>query len=111
MAAVKEKVGQMACLCCGHALMVRKTATGTLTGACDGCDISMFAKPGTRAYRHWMANTKPLPDDEPKEPSQEPASKPPKPEPAPVPAPLPAAAPAPVPAAKKKAGVFDFLGA
>jgi hypothetical protein len=100
MAAVKEKLGQMPCLCCGHPVMVRKTASGTLTGVCDGCDISVFAKVGTDAYRAFVAAIKALPGTVPKEQSQEP-------EPA-----APAAPPTPVPAVVIKprpAGVFDFL--
>ena len=100
MAAVKEKLGQMPCLCCGHPVMVRKTPTGTLTGVCDGCDLSVFAKPGTDAHRAFVAAVKALPGSVPKEVSQEPA-----PTPAPAPAPTPVV---PVPKAKP-AGVFDFL--
>lgn len=100
MAAVKEKLGQMPCLCCGHPVMVRKTPTGTLTAVCDGCDISMFAKPGTDAHRTFVGAVKALPGTVPKEVSQEPAK-------IALPAPIPAAPP-PVPKAKP-AGVFDFL--
>ena len=102
MAAVKEKLGQMPCLCCGHPVMVRKTATGTLTGVCDGCDISVFAKVGTDAYRHFMANIKVLPGTVPKEDSQDDAPGGPAAPPAPAPVPVPKAA---------KAGPFDFLTA
>jgi hypothetical protein len=96
MAAVKEKLGQMPCLCCGHPVMVRKTPTGTLTAVCDGCDISMFAKPGTDVFRKFLASITPHAGTVPKEVSQEPA-------PTPAPAPV-----APVPKAKP-AGPFDFL--
>lgn len=102
MAAVKEKLGQMPCLCCGHPVMVRKTPTGTLTGVCDGCDISMFAKPYTDAFRKFMETIKPLAGTVPKEVSQEPAPSAPEPAKAPDVAPVPKA---------KKAGPFDFLNA
>lgn len=93
MAVVKTKLGMMPCPCCGHPVMVRENDRHTLTIACDGCDISAFAKAGTEAQARWRAV---LPGTVPKE----------------VPPAVPAAPKAPplgpVPKAKP-AGVFDFL--
>lgn len=102
MAVVKKRLGFMPCPCCGHSVAVRENEAGTLTIACDGCDISAFAKKGTEAANKWRAA---LPAPVPKEDSQEPASAPPEP----VPAPAKAPAPVPPAAKPKAAGPFAFL--
>lgn len=94
MAAVKKRLGFMPCPCCGHSVAVRETEAGTLTLACDGCDLSAYAKPGTDAANKWRAA---IPGELPKAASQEPASAPP--------------APVAVPPKKVAAGPFDFLTA
>jgi hypothetical protein len=97
MAAVKNKLGRIACDCCGHPAMLKENEAGTLTIACDECDVSSFAKKGTAAAAKWRAK---LPKDaqpgEPESVPKAPAIKVPK---APEPTPTP-----------KKAGPFDFLG-
>lgn len=92
MAVVKTKLGTMPCPCCGHGVMVRMNDAGTLTTACDGCDVSMFAKKGTEAERMWRAKLGA--GTVPKEQSQEPAEK----------------VPELAPAAPPKAQPFDPLG-
>jgi hypothetical protein len=95
MAAVKAKVGTMPCPCCGHPLMVKANDAGTMTLACDGCDLSAYAKKGTLAQTIWAAAVGA--GTVPKEDSQEPVK--------PAPVVLPAPAPAPV----TKAKPFDPL--
>lgn len=106
MAVVKKRLGFMPCPCCGHSVAVRENDAGTLTIACDGCDISAFAKKGTEAAKKWRDA---LPAPDPKENSQEPASKPPEPAPARVPAPIKAPEPVPPVAKTKAPGPFGFL--
>ena len=67
MAVVKTKLGAIPCPCCGHPVMVRENAAKTLTIACDGCDISAYAKVGTDAQARWRAT---LSATVPKEESQ-----------------------------------------
>jgi uncharacterized Zn finger protein (UPF0148 family) len=60
MAAVKNKLGRIPCDCCGHSAMLKENEAGTLTIACDECDVSSFAKKGTAAAAKWRAK---LPKD------------------------------------------------
>jgi uncharacterized Zn finger protein (UPF0148 family) len=64
MAAVKNKLGRIPCDCCGHPAMLKENEAGTLTIACDECDVSSFAKKGTTAAASWRAKL-------PKEPAQD----------------------------------------
>jgi len=99
MAAVKIKLGRIACPCCGHSILLKKNEAGTLTIQCDECDVSAFAKKGTASAAKWLAALpKPAPENVP-----ESVPKGAIPEPAPEPAPP---APKPLP----KAGPFDILG-
>jgi hypothetical protein len=92
MAAVKTKLGRIPCDCCGHQVVLKKNEAGTLTIACDECDISAFAKTGTEASRRWLSK---LPKGGAPEPDKKPAAQPPES--------VPKATPV------KPAGVFDFL--
>lgn len=55
MAAVKTKLGRIACEGCGHPVLVKENEAGTLTMQCDECDASAFAKKGTAAAARWRA--------------------------------------------------------
>jgi hypothetical protein len=106
MAAVKTNLGIMPCegRDCGHDVMVKQNEAGTLTYQCGlGCDVSSFAKRGTKAQERWRRNIRP----EPAAASRELA-------PAPAPGSLPKAPaqtpPTPVPLPVKKAQPFDPLG-
>lgn len=68
MAAVKTKLGRIACFCCGHPAWVKQNEGGTLTVACDECDINMIAKKGTGAQK-LMREKLPSNSDEPSEKS------------------------------------------
>lgn len=98
MAAPRESLGKVPCLCCGEGVPVKKSAGGALSVSCPWCDLSAYAKQGTEAYRRIFGR---LPA-----PAPEPTPEPKKAEPAPQPAP----APAPKPAPKKTASPFPFLG-
>jgi hypothetical protein len=102
MAVVKKRLGFMPCPCCGHSVAVRENEAGTLTIACDGCDISAFAKKGTEAANKWRAA---LPAPVPKEEFQQTASEPPELAPAAVKTP----AKVPPVVKPKAAGPFAFL--
>lgn len=110
MAAVKTKLGRIACPCCGHPVVLKQNEAGTLTIGCDECDVCMFAKRGTQAAAAWVAKL-------PKATAPEPAPVAPAPVPAPVASKVPKApaaparapaAPAPAPV-KPKVSPFDFL--
>jgi hypothetical protein len=101
MAAVKNKLGRIACDCCGHPAMLKENEARTLTIACDECDVSSFAKRGTAAAAKWRAK---LPKDaQPGEPAPKQAAESVPKAPAP-------AAPTPTPAPKPKATAWDLLG-
>lgn len=107
MAAVKIKLGRIACPCCGHSILLKKNEAGTLTIQCDECDVSAFAKKGTGAAAKWLAQLpkpapEPAPERVPKASSQEHDEDEEK-------APL-EPAPKPVPRILPKASPFDVLG-
>lgn len=55
MSAPKEKVGKMPCRHCGTPVYVRRNPdNGTVSYFCDECDMSTFAKRGTRAHGEWL---------------------------------------------------------
>lgn len=97
MAAVKTKLGRIPCrgLNCGHTVVVKQNEAGTITFACEECDLSSFAKRGTKAYTEVMALLQPAPDARP---TGAPPGGDPK---APVPTP---------PAPPKKVTPFDLQG-
>jgi hypothetical protein len=99
MAALKNKLGRIPCDCCGHPAMLKENAAGTLTVACDECDVSSFAKKGTGAADRWRAKL-------PKAPAQA-APAPAAPTSVPK-APAQEAAPPTPP--KPKASVWETLG-
>jgi hypothetical protein len=109
MAAVKTKLGRIPCDCCGHSVWVKENEGGTLTIACDECDVNMIAKKGTAAQKRWRAklpklndesSVKSLPGAAPgKVPSQPPA----------VPKKPPAAPPDALPVPNKPANPLDFF--
>lgn len=92
MAAVKSKLGRIPCPNgCGHTVVLKENEAGTLTVACEECDMSAFAKKGTAAAARWRAAL-------PKAPETAPAA-------APVPAPV-----AVVPKAPEKRSGFSLSG-
>jgi hypothetical protein len=99
MAAVKIKLGRIPCFCCGHPVLVKENEQKTLTWACDECDVSSFAKKGTRAAGIVLKllPAPPAPAPDPKPAAAPPGSVPKASEPTP-------------PAPPAKAGPFDFLG-
>lgn len=100
MAAVKTKLGRIPCDCCGNSVVLKENEAGTLTVACDECDVSAFAKKGTAAANRWRGMLPKAPADKaPESLPKAPAA------PAPAPAPEP-----PQPAPKPKAEPFDPLG-
>jgi len=86
MAAPRESMGAMPCLCCGQSIPVKKSAGGAISACCSWCDLSAYAKEGTEAFRRIMRK---LPTPE------APTSPRPAPSAAPVASPPPAAKPAP----------------
>lgn len=108
MAAVKTNLGIMPCegKDCGHDVMVKQNEAGTLTYQCGlGCDVSSFAKRGTKAQDRWRRNVRPEAETGFREraPAQAPESLPKATVQAP-PVPIP-----PVPPVPKKAQPFDPL--
>lgn len=80
----KTKFGHMACLGCGAKVVIKESATGTISGTCQECDLQHQARKHQDCYAHMLkkitreGGTGTLP--------------------APAPAPKPAAKAAPVPA-------------
>lgn len=102
MAAVKTNLGIMPCegKGCGHDVMVKQNEAGTLTYQCGlGCDVSSFAKRGTKAQARWRAAIRPDPAIVPEPVRQAPESVPKAPDQK-----APDAVEVPVP---KKATPFD----
>lgn len=83
MAAVKTKLGRIACEGCGHPVLVKENEAGTLTIQCDECDVSYFAKKNTAAQARWRAKLAQgqvagsVPKAEPKPAKKEPEAQPP----------------------------------
>lgn len=100
MAAVKTKLGRIPCDCCGHPSMLKENEAGTLTIACDECDVSAFAKKGTSAAAKWRAKLSAAPAAQASESVPK----------APAPAPAAPAAGAQPKAPKPPASPFDPLG-
>jgi hypothetical protein len=92
MAVLKNKLGRIPCDCCGHPAVLKENEAGTLTIACDECDVSSFAKKGTAAAARWRAKLPKAPAEAapaapkpaapvsvPKAPAQEATEQPPAP--------------------------------
>ena len=80
MAAPRESLGGVPCLCCGEQVPVKKSAGGAVSVCCPWCDLSAYAKEGTEAYRRIIGKLpKPAAPNIPQQP----------PEAVPVPSPIP----------------------
>jgi len=53
MAELKRKLGRVPCPACGVPVLLRENQAGTITGSCDDCDLSFFAKRGAGVARKW----------------------------------------------------------
>ena len=73
MSEAKTKLGRRPCLSCGHPTWVKSNAAGTLTMACDECDLSLFAKRGTAAHAKLSEGLKSAPEPAPADPAPKPA--------------------------------------
>ena len=82
MAAPRESLGAVPCLCCGQAVPVKKSEKGAISVSCPWCDLSAYAKPGTESYRRIVARmpTKAEPEAPP---AKAPSAPPPQAAPAP----------------------------
>lgn len=83
MAAPRESLGAIPCLCCGQAIPVKRSTGGAISVCCSWCDLTAYAKEGSEAYRRIMRHF-PKPDPAPAAP---PAAAPTPPPPAAKPAP------------------------
>jgi hypothetical protein len=91
-----KKIGYTKCEHCGNSeATVKETETGTLSVNCHHCDISSFAKAGTKAARLIRANLVAI-EGEDLDAARPPKGAAPKPTPAPAPTP------------KKPASVFNL---
>lgn len=80
MAAPRESLGAIPCMCCSHDIPVKKSAGGAISVSCPWCDLSAYAKEGTEAHRRITAK---LPKPEPvAAPAAKPAAPPPAAKPA-----------------------------
>jgi hypothetical protein len=61
-----KKIGYIICAHCGNSeATVKETETGTLSVSCHHCDISSFAKAGTKGARVIRASLVKIEDEEP----------------------------------------------
>lgn len=68
MASVHVRLGSRPCPLCGAQLVIRRNDAGTVTFSCsgaDGCDVSGFAKKGTRAAEILAPESAPSPSPKP----------------------------------------------
>lgn len=117
MAAIKKKLGRIPCPSnCGHSVMLKENEAGTLTIACDECDLNAWAKKHTAAAAKWRKLAGAPAAEPAADPRQMPLPAVEKPAAAPAaPVAAPAAAPRkptppPPPPAKPKANPFNLLG-
>lgn len=53
MAALKTNLGKIPCPECGDLTALKENEAGTLTIACQECDLSAFAKKGSECAKVW----------------------------------------------------------
>lgn len=75
MAALKTNLGKIPCPECGDSTALKQNEAGTLTLACQECDLSCFAKKGSGAAKRWLAKLPKEPVPQPGEPKLDPATK------------------------------------